>query len=197
MVKYYLRPNKLSSNVRYDAGMIKQLSSKVVYQNPWMIVKEDDVEFTNGHQGIYGVVEKADFTLIIPFDGQKFHLVKQYRYATKEESIEFPQGKHEDDPQINPLELAKAELMEETGFEAQKMEHLGFFYEAPGYCNQGFHIYLATNLLQRENKLDVTEVGLERISMTKQEFEQGVLSGEITDAPTISAYGLLQMKKMI
>lgn len=174
--------------------MIKQLATKVVYKNPWMTVNEDHVEFPNGHKGIYGVVHKSDFALIIPFDGTNYHLVKQYRYATQEDSIEFPQGKHEGNPQSDPLELAKAELLEETGFEAKSMVHLGFFHEASGYSDQGFHIYLATDLTQKENNLDVTEVGLEKLTMTKKEFEQAVIRGEITDAPTISAYGLLQMK---
>jgi ADP-ribose pyrophosphatase len=177
--------------------MIRQLSSKIVYKNPWMTVKEDEVEFANGHKGIYGVVDKSDFALIIPYDGKFFHLVKQFRYPTKQESVEFPQGKHEGTSDANSLELAKAELLEETGLKAKTMTHLGFFHEAPGYSNQGFHIYLATDLIQKENNLDVTEVGLEKMTMSINEFEQAVSNGKITDAPTISAYGLLKIKKQI
>lgn len=177
--------------------MIKQISSKIVYKNPWMVVNEDEVEFPNGHRGIYGVVDKSDFALIIPYDGERFHLVRQFRYPTKQESIEFPQGKHEDSPDANPLELAKAELLEETGLEAKNMLHIGFFHEAPGYSNQGFHIFLATDLTQRENNLDITEAGLEKITMSVEEFEQAVSNGEISDAPTISAYGLLKIRKQI
>lgn len=173
--------------------MIKQCSTKVVYQNPWMTVKEDEVEFANGHIGIYGVVEKDDFVLIIPFDGEYFHLVKQYRYAIQQSSIEFPQGKHENDPEKDPLSLAKAELLEETGLEAKTMNHLGFLHEAPGYSNQGFHIYLATDLTQKEQKLDLTEAGLERLQLTSAAFEKAVMNGSITDAPTISAYGVWHM----
>jgi len=136
--------------------MRKQLVAKVVYQNQWMVVK-DDVEFANGHKGIYGVVDKSDSALIIPYDGKDFHLVKQYCYPTERDSIEFPQGKHEDNPESDPLQLVKAELLEETGLEAKSRVHLGFFHEAPGYSNQGFHIYLATELTQKEKKLDVTE----------------------------------------
>ncbi len=174
--------------------MIKQLATKIVYQNPWMKVLEDEVEFPNGHKGIYGVVDKSDFALIVPFDGKKFHLVKQYRYPTKQESIEFPQGKHEDKPDEDSDLMAKAELLEETGFEANKLKHIGFLHEAPGYSNQGFHIYLATDLVQKEANLDLTEVGLERLELTPVEFAQAVEQGQITDAPTISAYGLLIIK---
>lgn len=170
--------------------MIKKLSSKIVYQNPWMVVREDQVEFANGHQGIYGMVDKADFALIIPFDGEKFHLVKQYRYATQQYSTEFPQGKHENAAAISPLELAKAELKEETGLVAGKVEEIGFLHEAPGYSNQGFHIFLATELTQTERALEVTEADLEQLTMTVDELEAAIKSGVITDSPTIAAYTL-------
>lgn len=177
--------------------MIKQLSTKIVYENPWMKVREDQVEFIGGHTGIYGVIEKSHFAIIIPYDGENFHLVKQYRYAISLNSVEFPQGVHEDEEDIDPLTLAKAELLEETGLIAHTMIHIGFLYEAGGYCNQGFHIYFATDLTQRESKLDLTEEGLEKLIMTPEEFEQAVISGGITDAPTVSAYGLLKMKKVL
>jgi len=177
--------------------MIKKKATKIVYKNPWMTVREDTVEFQNGHTGIYGVVEKDHFALIIPFDGTHFHLVEQYRYATEKQSIEFPQGKHESDPSINPIDLANAELEEELGLVAKRVEKIGFLFEAPGYSNQGFHVFLATDLIQGENNPDMTETDLIHHKMTVQEFEQAVLCGEITDAPTIAAYGLLKIKKLI
>lgn len=158
-----------------------------------MKVREDKVEFSNGHKGIYGVVEKDHFALIIPFDGTHLHLVEQYRYPTGKQSIEFPQGKHEDTATINPVELANAELEEELGLVADEITEIGFLYEAPGYCNQGFHIFFATGLSQGKKNPDVTETDLKHHKMTIEEFEQAVLSGRITDAPTISAYGLWKM----
>ncbi len=177
--------------------MIKKLSTKIVYENKWMKVKEDEVEFSNGHKGIYGVVDKSDFVLIIPFDGKSFHLVEQFRYPVKQNSIEFPQGKHEDDPNKDPLKLAKAELSEETGLVAKDMIQVGFLYNAPGYSNQGFHIYFATSLTQKENDLEITEAGLKRVIMDQNKLEKAITEGDITDAPTISAYGLLRLKNLL
>lgn len=177
--------------------MTKQLSTKTVYTNPWMTVREDAVEFANGHQGIYGVVEKDHFALIIPFDGTHLHLVEQYRYATGKHSLEFPQGTHEDDASLSPIDLANAELEEEIGLVAGEIKEIGFLYEAPGYSNQGFHIFLASNLSEGQKKPDVTETDLVHHMMTMQEFEEAVLSGRITDAPTISAYGVLKIKKVL
>jgi 8-oxo-dGTP pyrophosphatase MutT (NUDIX family) len=178
--------------------MIKKLTSKTVYKNAWMTVREDEVEFPNKHQGIYGVVDKSDFALIIPYDGTCFHLVKQFRYPIEDESIEFPQGKHENDPSAEPSDLAKAELQEETGLISKSMKEIGFLHEAPGYSSQGFHIFFATDLVMNgERQLDITESGLETITVTPQEFEEMVKEGKITDAPTISAFALLKMYKIV
>ncbi|MDA1079955.1 MAG: NUDIX hydrolase [bacterium] len=177
--------------------MIKRKSGKTVYKNPWMEVREDQVIFQNGHEGIYGVVHKDHFALIIPFDGEKFHLVKQYRYAPQTYSIEFPQGKHEDADNSDHQKLAQAELAEELGFTSDAMQKIGFMLEAPGYSDQGFHIYLATNLKSGEKKFDKTEAGLEHIQMTKDELEKAITDGSIVDAPTIAAYGLLKLKNVV
>ncbi|MCA9369878.1 NUDIX hydrolase [Candidatus Woesebacteria bacterium] len=177
--------------------MIKQLSSKTIYQNPWMKVREDQVLFANGHQGIYGVVEKDDFALIVPFDGTHLHLVRQYRYPIREYSLEFPQGKHEDNTRASPTQLATAELEEELGLKADSMHEIGFLREAAGYCNQGFHLFFATELNQGVTKPDATEAELEHIKMTPTEFEQAVCDGSIVDAPSVSAYGLVMMKGLL
>lgn len=177
--------------------MTKQLSTKIVYQNPWMKVREDEVVFSNGHKGIYGVVEKDHFALIVPYDGHYFHLVKQYRYAIGEHSIEFPQGKHEDRLPIDLLDVASSELEEEIGLRARSLKKIGFFYEAAGYSNQGFHLFLATDLYKGTKKPDLTEADLLHIPMSLKEFEKSIISGSITDAPTISAYGLLKAKGIV
>jgi 8-oxo-dGTP pyrophosphatase MutT (NUDIX family) len=174
--------------------MIKKLSSKQVYQNPWMTVTEDQVEFPNNHQGIYGVVHKDDFALIIPFDGTHFYLVQQYRYPVQQLLLEFPQGKNEQNSQIDPLKLAHEELKEETGLVAGKMIKIGFLYEAAGYCNQGFHLYLATELTQSERKLELTEAGMETIRFTPSQLQQAIKENTLVDAPSISAYAVLLAK---
>ena len=59
---------------------IRQLSSRVVYRNTWMTVREDEIERDNGARGIYGVVEKYDSAIILAIDGDQVYLVEQYRY---------------------------------------------------------------------------------------------------------------------
>jgi ADP-ribose pyrophosphatase len=177
--------------------MIKQLASKTVYENPWMKVREDQVEFPNGHQGVYGVVEKDDFAMIVPYDGEFLYLVGQYRYPTGQVSWEFPQGKHEGQSSEDAAALARAELREETGLTANTLVEISYLYQAPGYSNQAFHLFLATELTLGHQELDVTEADLQVKKVTIIEFEQMVINGEITDAPTISGYGILKIKKVI
>lgn len=177
--------------------MIKTLNSKTIYKNKWMTVKEDDVEFANGSQGIFGVVEKPDFSLVIPFFDGGFQLVKQYRYPVKESFWEFPQGSYEDSPETPAEEVARGELAEETGLKAAEVKEIGYLYEAYGYCNQGFHIFLATDLTQGEQQLETSEQDIKTAFFSVKEFEQMVDRGEIRDAPSVSAYGLLKMKQVI
>lgn len=74
---------------------IRTLSSKIVYQNRWMRVREDAIERPDGSKGIYGVVEKPDFAVIIPWDRGGLHLVEQHRYPVGARYWELPQGSWE------------------------------------------------------------------------------------------------------
>ncbi len=97
---------------------------------------------------------------------------------------------------IDVEKLAKLELKEETGAIAQSIKKIGFFHEAPGYANQGFHIFLAEGLDFKKQALEDTE-DIQCKKYTVIQFENMVIKGEITDAPTISAFGLLKIKKVI
>jgi ADP-ribose pyrophosphatase len=123
--------------------------------------------------------------------------VKQFRYPVNKAYWEFPQGSYEENPDINPIELAKGELKEETGLSANKMREIGFLYEAYGFSNQGFHIFLAEDLKRGEQKPQAGEQGMQVSFFTLDQFEQMIDSGEIIDAPSISAYGLLKVQRVI
>lgn len=177
--------------------MIKQLTTKVVYKNPWISVREDQVEFANEYKGIYGVVDSQDFMLVVPFDGTYLYLVKQYRYPIQKYTFEFPQGKHEGDMTSEPAVIAQLELQEETGMIAGEIKKIGYLYGAPGHASYGFHIFFATDLQGGERKLDITEAGLETKKVSIQEFEQMILAGEIVDGPTVATYSLLKIHEIL
>ena len=166
---------------------IARIDRQMVYKNPWMTVWEDQVVFPDGSQGIYGCVDKPDFALVVPFDGSGFYLVEQYRYPVDGRYWEFPQGSLESASDVDVLEVAKHELREETGLRAKSLEVIGRLYEAYGFSNQGFTVFLATDLTQGESSLEVSETG-----MACRRFELGevwhlIHSGKLKDAPAIAA----------
>ncbi|WP_045855609.1 NUDIX domain-containing protein [Teredinibacter purpureus] len=176
---------------------IETLNSTVVYRNKWMTVREDCIQRSSGHQGIFGVVEKTDFVVIIPVDNDYIHIVEQYRYPVKARFWELPQGSWEENPKADPALLAAGELQEETGLLSRNMQYIGHQYLAYGYSNQGYHIYLAKDLVRGEQALEAEEEGLVSKKVTIEEFEQMILSGKIKDATTVNAYNLAKLKGAI
>jgi 8-oxo-dGTP pyrophosphatase MutT (NUDIX family) len=128
---------------------VDTLDSREVYRNAWMSVREDRVRRADGSDGIYGVVDKPDFALVIPRDEHGLWLVEQYRYPVRRRAWEFPQGSWGNGTSGSPVELAAAELREETGLRAEHVRHLGHLYGAYGFCSQGFDVYVATGLTSR------------------------------------------------
>ena len=172
---------------------MRTIGSRTVYENRWMTVREDRIERDDGSAGIYGVVDKPDFALVIPFDGDAFYLVEQYRYPVGARFREFPQGSWEKVAGADPEALARGELEEETGLRAGSMKHLGHLYEAYGYSTQGFDVYLATELEQGLHTASAEEQDMRVDRIRVADFEQLVRGGEIKDAPTVAAYGLLRL----
>lgn len=175
-------------------GEIETLKSSIVYENKWMKVREDQIRRPSGAEGIYGVVDKPDFVAIVPIDGNVIHLVQQYRYPVQQRYWEIPQGSWESNPEVNHAEVAAGELREETGLVSNNLQYVGHIYQAYGYSNQGFHVYLATNLTPGAQSLDVEEEGLITKAFSLEEFESMIIAGVIKDATTLSAYGLVKLK---
>ncbi len=179
---------------------ITTLSSRDVYVNPWMRVREDQVLRSNGHSGIYGVVEKDDCALILPlepdFDAGKGRvwLVEQFRYAVQQRYLELPQGGWEMGA-VDAEELARGELKEELGLEAASMIQLGTLWISYGYARQKQHVFLATGLTHTDKDPDPEEHDLIVHTATIAEFEQMMLDGTIRDNCTLSAWALYLMWK--
>ena len=176
---------------------IKTVSSRVVYENRWMRVREDAIERQDGSPGIYGVVEKADFAVIVPLDNGLIHLVEQYRYPVQGRYWELPQGSWEDTPGTDPQDLARAELREETGLTAATMTHVGHLFECYGYSTQGYNIYLAQGLQHGEAQREQSEQDMVSRAFPVEEVLAMVTEGAIKDATTVAALGLLRLKGLL
>ena len=166
--------------------------STVIYSNRWMTVREEKTLRHDGVRGIYGVVDKTDFALVIPYADGGFHLVEQYRYPVKARYWEFPQGSWETRPDADPLAVARGELAEETGLRAGTMTPLGHLFEAYGYSNQGFHVVLATDLTAGETDLEESEAGLVSRWFSEEEVWDLIAGGRLKDAASIAALALFQ-----
>jgi 8-oxo-dGTP pyrophosphatase MutT (NUDIX family) len=174
---------------------IRPIASRVVYANRWMTIREDAVERANGSRGIFGVVDKPDFALVIPSTPTGFWLVEQYRYPVRERLWEFPQGSWEGTGDVDPAALAAGELEEETGLRAGTMRHLGHLYGAYGYSTQGFHVFVATDLAEGPTRRSVEEADLQAAEVTTVEFTAMIQAGKIKDASTVAAYSLFLLDR--
>jgi len=177
---------------------ILTLSTREVYRNPWLSLREDQILRSNGKQGIYSVVDKEDCAVIIPLDINekedegRVWLVEQFRYAVQQRCLELPQGGWEMSD-VDPEELARGELKEELGLHAERMIYLGTMWIAYGFANQKQHVFLATGLTPTETDPDPEEHDLVAHSVPIAEFEKMMLDGVIQDCCTLSAWGLYLM----
>ena len=174
--------------------MIEQTSTRRVYANSWMTVREDGIRRPDGTEGIYGVVDKPTYALVIPRDDDgRLHLVEQFRYPVGERRWEFPAGTAPDRADQDPAELAVRELVEETGLAAGSMTLLGMLDVAPGMSSQRGHVYLAGGLSAGPPQREHQEQDMRAARFTREEFEDMIRRGELTDAQTLAAYTLLRL----
>ena len=159
------------------------LSTKEIYRNDWMRLREDQVITPGGKQGIYGVVETSPAIGIIPVtETKETFLVGQYRYSLDTYSWEIPEGGAE--PGESHLTAAKRELREETGLEAGKWTKLGTLYTSNSITNEIGHLFLAENLKKGISDPEHTEdLTVKKISF--MEAYQQVLNYHIKDAMAI------------
>jgi ADP-ribose pyrophosphatase len=166
---------------------IRTLSSREIYRNPWLSMREDEIERANGVLGIYSVVDKQDCAVILPIDGDYIWLVEQFRYTIGERALELPQGGWEAD-NVVPEELARGELREETGLLAGRMTELPWMWVAYGFARQRQFVFVAEDLVEGAHERDAEESDMEVVRLPITEFEQKLQKGEIRDASTLGAW---------
>jgi 8-oxo-dGTP pyrophosphatase MutT (NUDIX family) len=175
---------------------IRTISSREVYRNPWTSVREDVIERANGQRGIYGVVDKDPAGIVIPLEstpeGEFVYLVEQFRYTVMGRFLEFPQGGWEE-ADVDPEELARGELKEETGISAERMTHLTDLQIAYGVMNQKHHVFLAEGLTRGETDPDPEETDLVLHRVGVRDFETMLIDGTIVDNCTAAAWGIYRI----
>ena len=166
------------------------LSSKEIYKNPWIRVREDNFVQPDGQVGIYGVVEMKKGLGVLPVDENgQIYLLKQYRYPVESFSWEAVNGAVEDGESVE--DTAVRELREEAGLKADKLKLLDVFWPSCGLTTEEAYIFLATDLKEIQKSPEGSEE-FEIKRFTLQEAMKMVEEGKIMDSYTL--VGLLRIK---
>ena len=168
-----------------------------MYANAWMTVREDAIRRPDGSDGVYGVIDKPDYALVMPWDGERFMLVEQYRYPLGLRRWEFPQGTAPQRADADPVELAARELREETGLRAERIVQIGLLDVAPGMSSQRGRVFLATGLTEGLAERELEEQDMRCGWFARAELERMIARAEITDAQSVAAYTLLLLRERL
>ena len=170
-----------------DEGLVEiQQSSETVFQGALLHVKKDVVRLPDGKSSIREyIVHPGAVVIIATLPNGNLLFERQFRYPLHRVFLELPAGKIDAGEAI--LDTAMRELREETGFVASEWEYLGVMHPCIGYSDERIEIFRAMGLTYAgEKELDHNEF-LEILELSPQEAKMAILSGEITDAKTISA----------
>lgn len=177
-----------------DGPAVRQVGTRVVYENPWMVVREDEVERLDGSRGIYGVIDKPDFVLVIPIEGDGFHLVEEYRYPIGKRTWSFPQGSA---PRpagrrsggARPVGAGAGDRPARRDADASRLPELLARDERAGLQH-----------LRRvrpgggETDREPEEQDMRQKWVSREEFKALIRDGRITDDSTVAAYALLTIE---
>ena len=164
------------------------LSSKEIFRGHVVNLRIDTIEKKSGVVTTREIVEHKDCIAVVVVDEvDNILMVKQFRTPIDKMLLEIPAGGVKDGEDLE--DCVRRELQEEIGYLPAKLQRLGGFYAAPGYCSEYLHIFLATDLtISRLTAEDTDEIEVMRFAVP--EILAMIDSGEICDAKSIA--GLLK-----
>jgi ADP-ribose pyrophosphatase len=166
----------------------KTLSSRPIYENNWMSVREDVAELPSGHTTIYGVATFGECVGVVPFiDDDHLLLVRQYRYVQGEDfRWEIPTGGVHAGESLDAA--TQRELQEEIGYRAGRLTWLNTYYTSKSVCDETAYLYLGEELERSPLPPDETEL-IEIAPFPFADALEMVLRGDIRDS--MSVIGIL------
>ena len=166
----------------------KIVSSKHVFRGRAVSLRVDTVELPSGRHTTRETVEHPDCIVVVPVDGEgNVLLVRQFRHPVNRTLLELPAGGIEKGE--TPEDAVRRELQEEIGYLPGRVESLGGFYSAPGFCTEYLYLYLATELTPSRLVASDTEE-IEVVKMPLARIPDLVSNGQICDAKSVA--GLLR-----
>ena len=162
-----------------------KLSSRRLYSGRIINLDMDTVRFPNGSTGELEMIRHPGAAAVVPFlgdpagDDPQILLLKQYRYASEQFLYEIPAGRL--DPGEEPIDCARRELVEETGCEAERVEHLYSFYTTPGFTDELIHAFMASGLSRGDTAHEKDEfMSIEGLPLSRA--LEMIRTGELNDA---------------
>ncbi len=155
--------------------------SKILFDGKILRLRAGSVLLDDGLKAYREVVEHPGGACVLPFTGNAFVLVRQYRISLAQYVLEAPAGKLE--PGETPEACAAKELREETGYHGDTLISLGRIFPSVGFSSEIIHLYLATGLTNVGIQPEPDE-RIEIVSLTVDEIRRKMINHAFEDAKT-------------
>lgn len=164
----------------------KLVRSKVVYQGKYIRAEERVVRLPNGKEAQREIITPPDAVGILPIDADgRVYLVRQYRPAIGQVTLEIPAGILE--PDEKPEETAQRECAEETGMDPKRLDFMFTYYHSVGFSTGKISVFLGRDLIRNLDAHADPEEFLEVVTLPFDQLYKKGLSGEILDSKTLLA----------
>ena len=154
-----------------------------IYRGRRLWIESRAIRMPGGREREKVIVHPGNAVAILPIDGDRCKLLRQFRYAVGKHIVEAPAGTMEEGEEPNGT--ARRELIEETGFAARTMIPRGFIYTTPGFTDERIFLFEARDLFPSSEFSKDEDEEIEVFDAALRDLDTMILDGTIVDAKTI------------